>query len=158
NGTIVTVAGSGNFGYGGDGQPATSASVKMWNAYGVAVDGAGDLFIADAVNNVVREVLGNPSPVLGPLSSTAWTVNQPGYIGTIAITSGTAPYNSLTATGLPPGLSAALSGSTITLSGTPTVTGTYGNVTIGIRDANGNSASRTFSITINAAPALGALA
>jgi sugar lactone lactonase YvrE len=160
NGTIVTVAGNGSFGYGGDGGPATSASVKMWNAYGVAVDGSGDLFIADSVNNAVREVLGNPSsPVLGSLvAPTAWTVNQPGYSGTIGVTSGTAPYGGLTATGLPPGLTASLSGSTVTVSGTPTATGTYSSISIGVRDANGNSASRTYSITVNAAPALGTLA
>jgi hypothetical protein len=158
SGTIITVAGSGNFGYGGDGGLATASAVRMWNAYGVAVDGNGDLFIADSVNNAVREVLGNPSPVLAGLTSTAWTVNQPGFSSTIGISSGTAPFGSLTATGLPPGLTASLSGSTITVSGTPTTTGTYSGITVGIRDANGNSASRTYSITVNAAPALGTLA
>src|SRR5262249_17147514 len=124
-----------------------ASAVRMWNAYGVAVDGAGDIFIADAVNNAVREVLANstPSPVLGPLSSTAWTVNQPGFSGTIGITSGTAPYDGLTATGLPAGLSASLSGSTIIVSGTPTAPGTYNNINIAIGDANGNRAGPSAS-------------
>ncbi len=51
---IQTVAGTGVAGYNGDGIPATSA--ELYNPYGVAVDSKGDLFIADAQNNLVREV------------------------------------------------------------------------------------------------------
>jgi hypothetical protein len=54
NGNIITVAGNGTSGYTGDGGPATAASLN--NPVGVAVDAAGDLVIADAGNNVVREV------------------------------------------------------------------------------------------------------
>ncbi len=153
NGVITTVAGTGTAGFGGDGGSATSALLNL--PYDVAVDSSGNLFIADSNNQRIREVLGAPS--LGNLSSTAWTVNQPGFSGSIAIQGGTAPYSNLSATGLPPGLTAALSGNTITLSGTPTTAGTYGNVTLSIQDAGGNTASRTFSITVNAPPALGSL-
>ena len=41
-------------GFGGDGGPATSAQLN--NPYGLAVDGQGDLFIADYGNNRVREI------------------------------------------------------------------------------------------------------
>ena len=51
---IQTVAGTGVAGYNGDGIPATSA--ELYNPYGVAVDSKGDLFIADAQNNLVLEV------------------------------------------------------------------------------------------------------
>jgi Bacterial Ig-like domain (group 3)/PKD domain/Beta-propeller repeat len=51
---IQTVAGTGNEGDTGDGGPATSAELD--NPYGIAVDAAGDLFIADALNNSIREV------------------------------------------------------------------------------------------------------
>ena len=54
-GDIITVAGNGNAGYSGDGGPATAAELNGPN--GVAVDSAGDLFIADTDNNVVREVV-----------------------------------------------------------------------------------------------------
>ncbi|MEW1862907.1 RICIN domain-containing protein [Streptomyces sp. NPDC088194] len=54
DGTISTVAGSGATGFKGDGGPATSAQLNR--PYGVAVDGAGDLYIADADNNRVRKV------------------------------------------------------------------------------------------------------
>jgi hypothetical protein len=157
SGIIYTIAGSGTNGYRGDGGPATSATIS--NAYGVAVDGSGDLFIADTYNNAVREVLPIPSPVLGTLSTTTWTVNQPGFSATIPITNATPPPGCfVTTTGLPPGLSASLSGSTITISGTPTAAGTYGSVTITLRGASGAPiTSRTYSMTINAAPALGSL-
>ncbi len=54
-GDIVTVAGNGTAGYSGDNGPATSAELS--EPWGVAVDSAGDLFIADRENNVVREVV-----------------------------------------------------------------------------------------------------
>ena len=54
-GNIITVAGTGTAGYSGDGGPATAALLS--GPTGVAVDGSGDLFIADAGNNVVREVV-----------------------------------------------------------------------------------------------------
>lgn len=51
---ISTVAGNGTTGYGGDGGPATSAQLqKPW---GVAVDAAGNFYIADQFNNRVRKV------------------------------------------------------------------------------------------------------
>jgi uncharacterized protein (TIGR03437 family) len=51
-GIISTVAGSG-FGYGGDGAPATKA---LMSARGLAVDSAGNIFIADTFNNRIREI------------------------------------------------------------------------------------------------------
>ncbi len=53
-GSITTVAGNGTWGYGGDGGAATSAELS--GPRGVAVDAAGNLFIADSSNQVVREV------------------------------------------------------------------------------------------------------
>jgi uncharacterized repeat protein (TIGR01451 family) len=52
--TITTVAGNGTAGYSGDGGPATSAELD--DPAGVAVDGAGNLYIADTANNRIREV------------------------------------------------------------------------------------------------------
>jgi sugar lactone lactonase YvrE len=53
-GVISTVAGNGNQGYSGDGGPATSA--QLYAPYGVAVDAAGNLFIADNGNQRIRKV------------------------------------------------------------------------------------------------------
>jgi hypothetical protein len=53
-GDIYTVAGDGTAGFSGDGGPATSASLNF--PRGVAVDGAGNLVIADGANNRIRVV------------------------------------------------------------------------------------------------------
>jgi sugar lactone lactonase YvrE len=53
-GKISTVAGNGTAGYSGDGGRATSA--KLSEPTGVALDAKGDLYIADASNNVIRRV------------------------------------------------------------------------------------------------------
>ena len=53
-GVITTVVGDGNNGYSGDGGPATDASLDL--PVGIGLDTAGDLFIADTYNNVIREV------------------------------------------------------------------------------------------------------
>ena len=53
-GVITTVAGNGTAGYSGDGGQATAAELN--DPAGVAVDAAGDLFIADTGNNAIREV------------------------------------------------------------------------------------------------------
>ena len=56
NGVITTVAGNGARGSSGDNGPATSALLS--NPYGLAVDAAGNLYIADSSNNRIREVSG----------------------------------------------------------------------------------------------------
>ena len=53
-GYIYSIAGSGNFGYSGDGGPATSA--KLGQPTGLAFDRSGNLLIADALDSVVRVV------------------------------------------------------------------------------------------------------
>jgi protein gp37 len=56
NGNISTIAGNGNAGYSGDGGPATSAQLD--DPFGVFVDSAGNIFIADTDNCLIREVSG----------------------------------------------------------------------------------------------------
>ena len=53
-GTITTVAGTGEQGFGGDGGPAVQA--QLASPTGVAVDGSGNLYIADQRNNRIRKV------------------------------------------------------------------------------------------------------
>ena len=53
-GVISTVAGAGTYGFGGDGGPAVAAQLDT--PYGVAVDGAGNLYIADRNNHRIRKV------------------------------------------------------------------------------------------------------
>ena len=54
NGLISTVAGNGTAGFSGDGGPAISAQLN--SPTGVAVDAAGDLYIADSSNQRIRKV------------------------------------------------------------------------------------------------------
>jgi trimeric autotransporter adhesin len=54
NGEITTIAGNGTSGYNGDGGPATLAQFGWPTS--VAVDSAGNLYIADAINNLIRKV------------------------------------------------------------------------------------------------------
>jgi NHL repeat len=53
---VCTVAGNGENGFYGDN--ARAAKARLYFPSGVAVDGAGNLMIADAANNRVREVAG----------------------------------------------------------------------------------------------------
>ena len=53
---IYSVAGAGKHGFSGDDGPGTRAQLAY--PYGVAVDGAGNLLIADTDNNRIREVTG----------------------------------------------------------------------------------------------------
>ena len=55
-GVIATVAGNGTRGYSGDNGPATSAQLNF--PEGVALDSAGNLYIADTQNGLIRKVSG----------------------------------------------------------------------------------------------------
>ncbi|MCP2297176.1 NHL repeat-containing protein [Nocardia amikacinitolerans] len=65
-GVITTVAGTGTGGYNGDNQPAINAELNV--PEGVAVDGAGNLYIADLHNQRVRRV--DPAGVITTVAGT----------------------------------------------------------------------------------------
>jgi hypothetical protein len=73
DGTISTFAGTGQPGFAGDGGPATSA--KLYAPKGVAVDGQGNVYIADTNNFRVRKV----SP--GGTITTLAGGGKPGFLG-----------------------------------------------------------------------------
>ena len=88
NGIITTVAGNGSATYAGDGGAATNASLDY--PEGVAVDAAGNLYIADSENNRIRKVLLYASyPALRLNGASAANVGE--Y--TVVVTS---PYGSVT--------------------------------------------------------------
>ncbi|HEY6446410.1 MAG TPA: Ig-like domain repeat protein [Acidobacteriaceae bacterium] len=74
-GDIITVAGDGDPGYNGAG-PVTADKSPLNIPSSVAIDGAGNIYIADTNNNVVREV----NVALNAMVTVAGT-NAPGYSG-----------------------------------------------------------------------------
>ena len=72
-GIISTIAGTGGFGYSGDGGAATSA--QLYYPQGIAMDGSGNIYIADVGNYVIRKVNA------GGIISTVAGNNTPGYSG-----------------------------------------------------------------------------
>src|SRR5579883_99074 len=92
-GNIDTIAGSGPTGFSsgafaGDGGPATAARLNV--PWGLAVDGAGNLFIADTFNQRIREILANPPQIQAAPTALRFTAPSAGAvtpIQTIAVTS-----------------------------------------------------------------------
>jgi Putative Ig domain len=118
-------------------------NVSVQDSYGTKASGTDTLTIASPLN-------------LGPLSPTVWVVNKPVYNGTISITGGSGSYSGLQISGLPAGLADSLSGSTISIQGTPTKTGTF-TLSVSVQDSSGSKASGTDKLTIESALSLGAL-
>jgi len=73
-GNMFTAAGTGQIGYDGDGDPANNAQLN--HPMGVAVDGAGNLYIADTYNYAVRKVSAQDKII-----NTIAGSNTPGYSG-----------------------------------------------------------------------------
>jgi Tfp pilus assembly protein PilV len=95
-------------------------------------------------------VIATPVSISGPPSLQSWTVNRD-YPGTAIIaTNGVSPYV-WSSTGLPNGLG--INSSTGVVSGTPTASGTF-NATVTVTDAAGGSASRAYTVVINANPVI----
>jgi len=65
-GRITTFAGTGTAGYSGDNGPATSA--RLNNPHGVAVDAAGNVYIADSPNQRIRKV--SPTGIITTVAGT----------------------------------------------------------------------------------------
>jgi sugar lactone lactonase YvrE len=75
-GIISTVAGNGSAGFSGDGGPATAA--QLGGPSGVAVDAAGNLFIADTYYNLVRNV--TPAGIISTVAGSG-SPESPGFSG-----------------------------------------------------------------------------
>jgi sugar lactone lactonase YvrE len=151
NGIITTVAGNGAFAYGGDGGPATSASLAA-PSY-LDVDTNGNLYIADTGNDRIREVVA-PGPPPSPGSRLTITTNS------LAVGVLNSPYNftvqavggvgtltwTVNAGSLPSGLN--LNSSTGAITGAPTAAGSF-PVTIQVADSGTQSTTAIFTLVVN---------
>ncbi len=118
------------------------------------------VFVTDAAGVTVERtytVTINAQATLGPIvvstpAPPALPSYRSPYSGSITISGGTGPFTLLAITGgaLPTGLAATLSGTHITISGTPTAIGTF-NFTMNVKDAAGVVTSMPYSITIHPA-------
>jgi uncharacterized protein (TIGR03437 family) len=79
NGTITAYAGTGTSGFTGDGGAATSA--QLFPGHGIAVDGAGNLYIADLYNNRIRKVDASGIITTFAGSGTGNALGQGGFSG-----------------------------------------------------------------------------
>jgi hypothetical protein len=77
-GIITTIAGDGNPAYTGDGGPAIDATLSS-PGY-VTLDGAGNLYIADSGNNVIRVIMAATGVITTIAGNSANTVcGDPGH-------------------------------------------------------------------------------
>lgn len=75
-GKISVVAGTGAYGYAGDGVAGGAANASLEHPYSVAVDGTGNVYIADQYNCVVRKV-----DTANTITTIAGTAGLCGYAG-----------------------------------------------------------------------------
>lgn len=77
-GIITTFAGNGSFGFSGDGGPALNAGLfsSSGSFAGLAFDAAGNLYISDGQNQVIRKV-----DTKGTITTVAGTPSTPGFLG-----------------------------------------------------------------------------
>ena len=75
DGAVFTIAGNGTPGFAGDGGPSTAALVDQPD--GIAVDGLGNVYISDSLNNRIREIPAAPPSIA--VSSARVTISAPGF-------------------------------------------------------------------------------
>ena len=89
SGVITTVAGNGGYGFSGDGGLATAA--QLFSPSGVALDGAGDLFIADQFNQRIRRVDAGSGVITTVAGNGSASFGGDGGLATAAQQSGVTP-------------------------------------------------------------------
>jgi len=128
-GIIATIAGNGTGGFSGDGGPATAA--ELYGPQALAVDPAGNVYVADGANNRIR-VLTPSGPCAYSVSSTSFQV--PGSGGSLTVVVQTAAFCPWEISSLPAWITGA----------------TFGNgpATIGMAVAANPGAARSWSVSI----------
>ncbi|GAB4056079.1 NHL domain-containing protein [Spirosoma litoris] len=144
DGTISTVAGNGAPGKDGDNGPATSAQLNA--PFGVALDGSGNLFIADQANNLIRRVSAPASVRINPSTSISACVGSSFSLTATAINFTPTSY---TWTSQPSGLSASGASPVFTAPSVSTAT-TY-TLTVTATDGTTN-VTASVNVSVNPLP------
>ena len=146
-GIITTVAGTTVQGYSGDGGPATSANLQ--GPSGIALDGSGNLFIADRVDHRIRRVSAPAPPAsvsISPANPVAVCAGSPFSVTALATNFSPTSYAWIN---LPAGLTAT--------GATPTFTAPFVNeptaYTLTVTASDGTlSATGSVTMTVNVQP------
>jgi streptogramin lyase len=159
NGAMTTAGGTGGLSiFATTGLPTglalglTGSTLSFTGAPSVVGTFAGSVTLSDAIGAKVTRTFSitiNAVPTIAALTTTQWTAGKAGFTGTMAIVAGTTPHVITAQSGMPPGLTAVVVGTSIQFTGTPTTAGTFSSCSITIVDAAGATVTKTFSITIN---------
>jgi hypothetical protein len=126
------------------GTPTTTANISFSAS---VKDGAGD--VAGPFTYTIAVYNPISLPATNPASLPANATINAAYSGTITATGGSGSGYTWTVSGLSDGLTSSNSGGTLTISGTPTATGTV-TFTAQVKDSSGSSAGPiTYTITVN---------
>ncbi len=92
DGNIYTVAGNGSYAYYGDGGPATSAALRF--PWGLTVDAAGNVYVADDENSTIRKLtpvapLTSALPSMAPRIEASGVVSDSSFGGFSSVAPGT---------------------------------------------------------------------
>ena len=120
----------------------TAYSVQLYATY----PSNGDASVVQTIDRIFTIVV-NPPPAL-TANTFAGQVGFP-FVGNLVTTGGTTPFTYTFVGNLPPGIS--LNSSTGTLSGTPTLNGTF-SFQVAVRDANGANAFATVTMVVTGTP------
>ena len=177
-GKISTVAGNGTGGFSGDGSAATSAEINY--PWGVTVDSAGNIYIADTGNNSIRKVnvsasglrfatatnVGSTDTTDGPQTATISNIgnmpltfpipitgNDPSIAANFTLNSSGGSACPLLTTGSSPATLASGASCTLPISFAPTTFGTIsGSLVLTDNSLNATNATQTIALGGTATP------
>ena len=153
SGTVTTPAGT--IGVAGSGfADGIGTAAKFTGPLGIALDGAGNFYVGDTNNQLIRKSTLAVAPAITSGSATTFSVGTAGTF-TVTATGSPAATFSIAAGSLPSGvtLTTNVGANTATLAGTPSAAGSF-PITIQASNGVGAAATQSFTLTVNLAPVI----